>query len=87
LFRTINMSTTIWFGLGVFSDGRYKLTLETLKHNRNVWFETHGRITICLTEDDIKLLKELPRIYQGISNLNREHLRRLKIWFDSRVKK
>ena len=81
------MSTTIWFGLGVFSDGRYKLTLETFKHNRNVWFETDGRITICLTEDDVKLLKELPRIYQAINNLNIEHLRRLKIWFDSRVKK
>jgi len=41
---------------------------------RNVWVEKDGTITICLREDDIETLKELPRLYHDIDNLNKEYL-------------
>jgi hypothetical protein len=47
------------------------LLLSTNKNHKNVRVHEDGRITICLTEDDIKTLaKDLPEIYQDINNLN-----------------
>jgi hypothetical protein len=65
---------TIQFVVDFFSDGRYKLLLLTRLNYRNVWLDENGTITICLTENDIQTLKELPRLYHDINNLNKEYL-------------
>ena len=63
---------TIRFVVDFFPDARYNLLLLTRINYRNVWVEKDGTITICLREDDIETLKELPRLYRDIDNLNRE---------------
>ena len=65
---------TIRFVVDFFPDARYNLLLSTRLDYRNVWLEKDGTITICLTEDDIKTLRELPRLYRDIDNLNKELL-------------
>lgn len=65
---------TIRFLLDFFPDGRCNLLLCTRKNHRNVWIEKDGTITICFTEDDVKTLKELPRVYNDFNNLNKEYL-------------
>lgn len=65
---------TIRFLLDFFPDGRYNLLLCTRTNHRNVWIEKDGTITICFTEDDVKTLKELPRVYNDFNNLNKEYL-------------
>ena len=65
---------TIRFAVDFFRDGRYNLLLLTRLNHRNVWLEKDGTLTICFTEDDIKTLKELPRLYRDIDNLNKEYL-------------
>jgi hypothetical protein len=65
---------TIRFVIGFFPDARYNLLLETHVNYKNVWLHEDGRITICLYEDDIDYLKELPRLYRDINNSNKEYL-------------
>lgn len=65
---------TIRFVVDFFSDARYNLLLLTRLDYRNVWLEKDGTITICLREDDIDTLKELPRLYRDIDSLNKEYL-------------
>jgi len=65
---------TIQFVLDFFGDERYKLLLETWLKRKNVWLHEDGRITICLTDDDIKFLEKLPRLYRDVDNLNKELL-------------
>ena len=65
---------TIRFVVGFFPDSRYNLLLETHVNYKNVWIHEDGRITICLYEDDIDYLKELPRLYRDINNSNKEYL-------------
>jgi hypothetical protein len=65
---------TIRFVVDFFPDARYNLLLLTRVDYRNVWVEKDGTITICLREDDIETLKELPRLYHDIDNLNKEYL-------------
>ena len=65
---------TIRFVVDFFPDARYNLLLLTRVDYRNVWIEKDGTITICLREDDIETLKELPRLYHDIDNLNKEYL-------------
>ena len=65
---------TIRFVIGFFPDARYNLLLETHVSYKNVWIHEDGRITICLYEDDIDYLKELPRLYRDINNSNKEYL-------------
>ena len=65
---------TIRFGVDFFPDLRYNLLLITRLDYRNVWLEEDGTITICLTEEDIKTLKQLPRLYHDINSLNKEYL-------------
>ena len=65
---------TIRFVIGFFPDARYNLLLETHANYKNVWLHEDGRITICLYEDDINYLKELPRLYRDINNSNKEYL-------------
>jgi hypothetical protein len=65
---------TIRFVVGFFPDARYNLLLETHVNYRNVWLHEDGRITICLYEDDINYLKELPRLYHDINSNNKEYL-------------
>jgi hypothetical protein len=61
----------ITFELNFFSnDNRYMLLLSTMKNHKNVRVHEDGRITICLTEDDIETLAKLPEIYRDINNLN-----------------
>jgi len=63
---------TITFELNLFSgDNGYMLLLSTNKNHKNVRVHEDGRITICLTEDDIETLKtELPEMYKDINDLN-----------------
>lgn len=65
---------TIRFVVDFFPDARYNLLLLTRVDYRNVWVEKDGTITICLREDDIETLKELPRLYHDIDSLNKEYL-------------
>lgn len=65
---------TIRFVVDFFPDARYNLLLSTRLDYRNVWLEKDGTITICLREDDIDILRELPRLYRDIDNLNKELL-------------
>lgn len=65
---------TIRFVVDFFPDARYNLLLLTRVDYRNVWLEKDGTITICLREDDIETLKELPRLYHDINGLNKEYL-------------
>jgi len=65
---------TVRFAVDFFPDARYNLLLLTRLNYRNVWLEKDGTITICLTEDDVETLKELPRLYRDIDNLNKEYL-------------
>ena len=62
---------TIRFVIDFFPDGRYKLLLLTHSKYRNVWIEKDGTITICFTDDDVKTLKELPKLYYDIDSLNK----------------
>jgi hypothetical protein len=64
---------TIKLLVDFFSDGRYMLLLETSSYNRNVRFDEEGNITICFTEDDVKTLQAVPRIYRDLNNLNKEY--------------
>jgi len=57
-----------------FPDARYNLLLLTRVDYRNVWVEKDGTITVCLREDDIETLKELPRLYRDIDSLNKQYL-------------
>jgi len=62
---------TIRFVVDFFPDGRYKLLLLTHAKYKNVWIEKDGTITICFTDDDVKTLKELPKLYYDIDRLNK----------------
>jgi len=62
---------TIRFAIDFFPDKRYKLLLLTHSKYRNVWIEKDGTITICLTEEDIKTLGELQKLYCDINRLNK----------------
>jgi len=61
---------TIRFVLDFFPDGRYMILLLTRTDYKNVRLHEDGSVTICLTEDDFSLLKELPRLYTDINNIN-----------------
>jgi ArsR family metal-binding transcriptional regulator len=64
---------TITYELDFFpNDDRYMLLLSTMKNHKNVRIHEDGRITICLTEDDIEALAKLPKLYEDVNNLNTE---------------
>jgi len=65
------MMKTITYELSFFPcSNRVMLLLSTMKNHPNVREHEDGRITICLTEDDIKALAKIPEIYEVINNLN-----------------
>ena len=66
---------TVHFVLDFFPDERYMILLSARVNNRNVRLGKDGIITICLTEDDIKTLEKLPRLYKDVDNLNRKRTR------------
>lgn len=61
---------TIRFVLDFFPDGRYMLLLLTRTDYKNVRLHEDGSLTICLTEEDLSSLKELPRLYKDINDIN-----------------
>lgn len=61
---------TIRFVLDFFPDGRYMILLLTRTDYKNVRLHEDGSLTICLTDEDFSLLKELPRLYNDINDIN-----------------
>ncbi len=74
---------TINIVLDFFSDGRYKILLQTHTSSDNVWIAEDGTLTICFTEDDVKTFNSLPRVYQDIDNLNKKRLAEKKLSVDA----
>jgi hypothetical protein len=66
----VKRTPTIRFVLDFFPDGRYMLLLLTRTDYKNVRLHEDGSLTICLTEEDLFSLKELPRLYSDVNDLN-----------------
>jgi len=66
----LRRAPTIRFVLDFFPDGRYMLLLLTRTDYKNVRLHEDGSLTICLTEEDLSSLKELPRLYKDINDIN-----------------
>jgi len=65
---------TVRFVVDFFSDGRYMLLLDTNTKYRNVRLHEDGRVTICLTDDDIKRLEKFSRLYRDLDGINKDYL-------------